>query len=315
MAKYIIAALAGIAAGFIITLHTMDSRNEPGQSDRSPCPEPDLRARIDALIKGLSLPDPADRALFHRNLVEETGMFFGFKPTALAAEREAAVGRWKEWWSQNRNKSKEQWLIESLSVQGYEGKPLAIRQLADMSSQSSAGEMMLLLDDPDSAVRREAARALGILRVQAAVDKLASLLEGDEDYQVCRAAARALGPIGSEDALAALSEARTHEDPLTRVEAASSLMLRDPERALSVLHSLLKEEDDQVRQFAITQIACLQRAESVPHLAELLASDETWATKAREALVKIVGKDLGPDKGPWVDWYEAHKNQAEHNPM
>jgi hypothetical protein len=315
MIKYIIAAIAGVVAGVVVTLYVLDFDTAPEDGGTPSGSELDSRASVDALIEGLRLLDPEDRALFHKNLLEETGMFFGFKPTALHEEREAAVRRWEKWWAANRDKTKEQWLIESLSMKNYDGKPLALRELAEMSSQASVPEIIPLLADEDSEVRREAALALGQLHAGAAVEKLSEMLLGEEDFHVTRAAARALGQIGSEECLEALAKTGEHKDILTRLEAVSSLMLRDADRALPLLYLLLKENHEQARQFAMTQLVCLRRAESVPHLAELLVSEDPWIDKAREALTKIVGKDLGPERDPWIEWYENNKNQAEHNPM
>ena len=164
MTKYIIAALAGVVAALVITIFIPpEPAPTSGRKANVSRREAEARDRIDALIKGLRSPNPEDRAIFHRNLIEETGMFFEFKPAALPEEREAAFRRWEEWWSVNRDKTREQWLIDSLSLEDYGGKPLTFKKLVEMSSQASVPAIIAILDDPQPLLRADAVRALGRL--------------------------------------------------------------------------------------------------------------------------------------------------------
>ncbi len=316
MVKYIIAALAGASAAVIFALNARTPLSSEAEYSRHPQRrEEKFQDDVSVLIRGLRSPDPQARSIFHRNLVEETGMFFGFKPAALPEERMAAIGRWEDWWAANYNKTKEQWLIDCLSLEDYDGKVLAVKTLARMSSGASTPAIVSLLDDPDAQLRIEAVRALGRLKAEDAVGRLATLLESDKEPRVRRAAARALGQIGSGEALLALVETASEKDMLTRIEAVSALVLRAPERALPVLHSVLADGDTHARLFAISRLVPIRRPESVPHLAKLLGSEKPVSDKAHQALHTIVGKDLGPQPGPWIEWYEEHKKQAASDPM
>jgi hypothetical protein len=51
--------------------------------------------------------------------------------------------------------------------------------------------------------------------------------------------------------------------------------------------------------------------ETVPVLVKLL-DDPRAGSEARTFLKDIVGKDLGPDPQPWLDWYEEQKKAAEN---
>jgi len=310
MAKYIFAALAGIAAAITIMFCVFRDNVSPAGQPVHPVPyNADTRAEISALIKGLCLSDPKARSISHRHLVEETGMFFGFKPSAFPEERDPAVRRWEKWWAANCDKSKEQWLTDSLSSEGYAGKPLALKVLAEMSCKASIPAIIALLHDPQAGLRVEAVRALGQLKAESAVAELSELLETDKEVRVRRAAVRSLGLIGSKDALAAIAATATQEDALTRIEAASAIVLHSPEDALPILYSLLGEGNDQARDFAVSRLAELRIPASVPYLVELLGGQEAVSMKAHEALQNITGKDLGTEPAPWIKWYEEQEKK------
>lgn len=314
MIKYIIAAIAGIAAGFLISMYAFVDRGTPPGTRNAARPAENLRQEIDALIKGLSSPDPKARSIFHRNLIERTGIFFGFKPSAFPEERAAVVERWVNWWAKNRDKTKEQWLIDSLSLSDFVGKPLAVRMLAEMSSAASVPPITALLESTDSQLRLEAARALGRLKAESAA-ALIKRLERDEDVMVRRAAARSLGQIATQDALAALQRTTGQEDLIVRIEAAEALLHLSPERALPVLHSFLANGDESTRMFAITRLAHLRSPQSVPHLARLLGTGGKASKKAHELLKTIVGRDLGPNPTPYLDWHKKQKRQSEEQEL
>ncbi len=308
MWRFIIAAVAGIAAGLVVVVFCLPQTSEQSPvSNREPRGEPpDVKADIEALIKGLRSPDPASRSIFSRNLVRETGMFFGFKPADLPEEREAAVRRWEEWWSGNRDKTKEKWLADSLSMPDYGGKSLALKKLAEMQSTAAVPEIIKILDGGNTVLKIDAIRALGILKAEKAVEKLIEMLEPGEEPGVRHAAARSLGQIGSQEGLFALEHTADAEDPLTRIEAASALMIRAPERAAKVLYSLLADDNTEARQFALNALASLKNPESVPYIAPLLHADKPVATAAHRALFSIVGKDLGTEPDSWLEWYEEY---------
>lgn len=311
MIKYIAVAVAGIAAGVVISLYVFIERGAPPETGNAARPAEDLRGEIDALIKGLRSPDPKARSIFHRNLTERTSMLFGFKPSALAEERDAAVNRWANWWAENRDKTKEQWLIDCLSVPGYGGKQLALRTLAGMPSRTSMPAITPLLASDDALLRLEAVRALGVLKAQTAAAALAELLEKDEDVMVRRAAARSLGLIGTRDAIAALERTTSQDDLLVKVEAAEALLYLSPEHALPVLHSLLTDGGQNTKLFAIMRLTLVRSPQSVPHLTGLLSARDNLSEEAHNLLKTIVGRDLGPDPAPYLDWYEKNKQQPK----
>lgn len=316
MAKYIIVVLGGIAAGLVIALHGIPgSAPRPLPVDAPARTQSGPRETIDALIAGLGVDDPKARAIFHSHLVEETGMFFGFKPAALPEERGAAIRRWRGWWQANRRKTREQWLVDSLAMETYGAKAFSLKKLAEMSSQTCIPVVTALLDSEEPELRMQAATALGQLKAVSATDRLSRLLAADTNPSVRRAAVRALGRIASKEALDTLAGTAQEKDVLTKIEAASALVLHSPPQALPVLYSLLSENEEQAVRFAVVRLRELRRPESVPHLAKLLTGEEPYPEMARRALEAIVGQDLGAQQAPWLEWYENLSNEANRNPM
>jgi len=82
-----------------------------------------------------------------------------------------------------------------------------------------------------NAVARNAARALGILRAEAAVNDLLATLN-DEDHGLREVAARALGEIGAREAVAALCERLSSGPGIAGAPAPGSPRLQEPCEAL-----------------------------------------------------------------------------------
>jgi len=306
--KYVLIVIAGVAAGFLVSQYRL-GESRTSFSHLSPSLRDTKEDKIGALIKGLRSPDPKARYIFHKNLVRETDMFFRFKPSALPEEREAAVRRWERWWANNHDKTKEQWLTDSLKENDYEAKLLSARKLAELKSEAAIPAITSLIDSEDAQLRIEACRALGTLSAAAAVDRLCGALKADPERKVRRAAARSLGLIGTPGAASALAQTATDTDLLVRIEAVEALVFRAPQLALPVLHSLLADGDKDSKLFAIDRLSYLRSAGSVPPLVDLLEVEGVLSKRAHEALNVIVGKDLGSKPGPWLDWYEKNSKQ------
>jgi len=309
MVKYIAFMLAGIAAALLVTIYVFPSGHNEKEV-KIPIAGESPRETISALIKGLRSPDQKARAIFQSNLIEETGMFFGFKPSGFPEVREAAVREWEEWWSNNADKTKENWLANSLAMPGYKGKPLALKQLVEMKSKSAEPAIAELLSDPDSSLRAQAADALGTMEASQSAKKIIALLKKDDEMEVKRAAARALGRIHTDEALCALEDTASVDDDLTRIEAASALAMHAPDKALAVLQSLLENGHKDSKEFAVNILKNIKLVDSIPLLAGLLNSDETIAGRAHEALKEIAGEDLGREPEAWIEW---HENNAKND--
>ena len=137
-------------------------------------------------------------------------------------------------------------------------------------------------DETQSAVRAQAARALGQLKVAAAVETILPLLY-DARPETCAIAAQALGMIGEPSAAGPLDDALDHgASPAVRAAAAEALgLLRLPHgspeaaRAIASLINALHDDDALVR------------------------------IKAALALNALTGQYFGTDAERWENWQKS----------
>ena len=103
----------------------------------------------------------------------------------------------------------------------------ALRSMDGVSTDLAVSDMIHRLEDPDSEVREEAARALGRSRSAEAVDALVSCL-ADPSSPIASEAAQALGQIGDPRAVPALVAGL--ESPVPEIRAACTRALQMIER-------------------------------------------------------------------------------------
>lgn len=103
-------ALGTIALILMLALSQGCGMAKPRNFRKIQHPAPMVRARalslgdrrpgeqvIPALVGRLDDPDPVVRLAAHEELKKRTGQDFGYVPWEEAAERQPAVGRWKDW--------------------------------------------------------------------------------------------------------------------------------------------------------------------------------------------------------------------------
>src|SRR5207253_7067987 len=100
-----------------------------------------------------------------------------------------------------------------------EARAAAVTALGQLGDQSAVEPLIGRLADRDAFVRREAARALGLLHARPAIGALVDRLGRDEEGEVRRQAAHALGLIGDASARPALEAALHDKDPYVGDEA------------------------------------------------------------------------------------------------
>ena len=88
--------------------------------------------------------------------------------------------------------------------------------------EAAVNGLIAALGDSDAGVRREAARALGMLEAQAAVDALAKAIK-DASPEVRRAVVQALGQIGDPKVVDVVTQALKDAEPAIRRAAALAL--------------------------------------------------------------------------------------------
>jgi HEAT repeat protein len=124
----------------------------------------------------------------------------------------------------------------------------AARALAEVASDGSLPPLIGALTDADPDVRACAALALGRIRDGTAAPALAALL-ADESAFVASVAADALSMIG-EEAIEALVETLTAENPHTRLLAVRALGRMKSQNTISPLFGMLEDSSYLVRYYA-----------------------------------------------------------------
>ncbi len=139
------------------------------------------------------------------------------------------------------------------------------------------------LDDAYYLVRKEAARALGILHAEAAIPQLISLLK-DQDYRVRASTAQSLGQLRASSALSGLSDGTRDPNAAVRRACVNALgELRDT-RAIDTLIDRLGDPQWEVRFDAVMALANIGTA-SVPRLLDVARSG---AKEARVAALNAL---------------------------
>ncbi|MGE5251657.1 MAG: HEAT repeat domain-containing protein [Bacteroidota bacterium] len=156
--------------------------------------------------------------------------------------------------------------------------------------EASIDPLIASLSDPEGAVRRYAATALGALRGSRAVEPLGMALY-DLHHEVGVAAARALGRIGPES-LEVLERASSHPEPGIRLNVALALGGMDEPRAAALLLPLLQDSDRGVQKQAILSLSGQSDTQARLALQEIAADrrDRELQSLARQALETSVAE-------------------------
>ncbi|MEM7607994.1 MAG: HEAT repeat domain-containing protein, partial [Myxococcota bacterium] len=123
---------------------------------------------------------------------------------------------------------------------------VAVRQMADYSAPLVEDALLRALEDPEDAVRMEAARATGRAGVRAAVPVLADWLE-DPDELVRSAAATALGELGDPRPLPLLVRALGDLSADVRIAAIDAIVRLGGEDGTVPMLGRLDDPDSRVR--------------------------------------------------------------------
>ncbi|RME57053.1 MAG: hypothetical protein D6795_00175 [Deltaproteobacteria bacterium] len=168
-----------------------------------------------------------------------------------------------------------------------------VRELAEVSERDRAHQNLLglVLHDPSPTVREEAARSLGKLGVDGALDVLGKALH-DAIPKVREAACEAIRKIGNRSALPSLKEALRDRERSVRIAAIEALgELADPSVSGELL-SLLEEDDPMIRATAIAALGEIGDPSLMTRFETLLSEepDELCRVAAAYALVRL-GKE------------------------
>ena len=182
----------------------------------------------------------------------------------------------------------------------------AVRELADKPKESAVPSLLRALDDPDAKVRQQAIHALARFRATEAMASCRGMLAGDKEPTVRSTAAAFLGEVQSPLNGPALVEALGDTDERVRVAVVTSLGKLDWQESAGDLMGRLEDPSEMVRETAVIALGKLKAQVAVPALIEMLdQEDEVPASRIREALTAITGKNFGIDAEPWRSWYQS----------
>ena len=139
------------------------------------------------------------------------------------------------------------------------------------------------------------------------IDKWISELN-DEDVAVRRKAARVLGQIGSEQAIEALATALKHEDWRTRCDAAEALGRSASSRAVEYLIRAMNDKKKDVR---IHVMVAMGKSHDnkvlLPFIETLKDEDKSFREFAADALSRMTDQKFGQDYEKWKQWYGSRQ--------
>ena len=190
----------------------------------------------------------------------------------------------------------------------------ALGKLAPAALQA-IDDLLATLEDEDDGLREAAARALGELRAEAAVEPLLRRLAGGPAVagaqrpgtprlmEPCEALLEALGDIGisTPEVVAVIEPFVQHERPLIRSAASRALLqLTGEERWGQVLVELLQHQQLQVRRAALMDLGGAGWRPALDPIARTLAENSLKLIALR-GLVENNSRALGPVSGSAPD--------------
>lgn len=171
--------------------------------------------------------------------------------------------------------------IEAIRVSGWLQETTAIEPLKE------------LLTNPQGAIQREAAWALGLIGDPKAIDALAEVLSGQNRLELTEAVYQALGGFNDEKAVRVLAEAMPKVTPDLRATIVSSLGRTRHPAAVQPLSEVLRDPGELVRVEAVNALASVGGDAAIVALEQAATTDssETVRKQAEDAV-----KDLKTPK-------------------
>jgi HEAT repeat protein len=198
----------------------------------------------------------------------------------------------------------------------------AAEALGRSNDPATAGGLLIALEHPSEQVRASAARAAGMMALEAAVKPLRSMLLDGEGPEV-RMAAEALSRIGSSDAVDALLAALSDPRPTPRWHAAMAGLESIGEPATGPLMAILESQEAQVRSNAIQALGWIGSPSAtsvlVGHLKDPDAgvrAQAAWALgaiadpAAQTALGRAVAQDSAVEVRHQAEWALSRIEQS-----
>ncbi|MEW6068839.1 MAG: HEAT repeat domain-containing protein [Nitrospirota bacterium] len=182
--------------------------------------------------------------------------------------------------------------VKKLLADSYEDvQEFAVEALYNLRDGLSTTELLGMLDNPNPAIRKNAALLLGKIRAKEAVPALGFALK-DGNISVRKAVVIAFSNIKTEESIKFLILALTDEKPDIRVMSALSLGRIGGNGVFEALSILLADSDDSVRGAAARSIGMLKDKRAIKPLIGLLSDKNGFVVAtAMESLSMIGGSD------------------------
>jgi thioredoxin len=204
-------------------------------------------------------------------------------------------------------------LVEVVKTGKPQMKRFAITAIGLLKDKLGSEALRAALSDADAGVRWSAARALGEIGDTGAKELLAKAVREDTDPEVRYHAAYALAGMGGESAFAFFREQVKSDKVDDRSRAVRALGKYAASKHMAELTGALKDTESRVRYAAVIQLDRSRRKEAVPGLmAALKDGDRNVRKRARSALERLTGQELGSDTEKWQEWWK--KNGATFKP-
>lgn len=149
--------------------------------------------------------------------------------------------------------------------------------LSRLGTPGTAPALFKALQDPDAKLRAAAARLVGESAIREGVGRLAVLLRDDPEPAVRRDAAYALGLIGDATAVEPVLAALGDEAPMVRGMAAEALAYIGDPSAMGALLETLRDPCAEVRYWGAFAVGELGDEGDIPALRQLADSDDEVA--------------------------------------
>lgn len=180
-------------------------------------------------------------------------------------------------------------LCQAMSDNRIDVKREASKALGILKDKSAVPYLLTGLDDPNPSVQSSCIKALSSIKAEEAVSRL-KLLINNESKQVAGHAVHGIASILEKESLPFLKDIiENHDIPFIRCEALLTLSRLDKEAALESASACLAESDKSIQISACKILARLNDARSIPVLEKLIKSNPAVSVSltAQSAIQKI----------------------------
>lgn len=287
-----------LAAAAALMLNLGPGGSETGGEDDK------LREEVESLIKGLGAENYDARAVAIKGLVHHAGVEFGYNPRQLEDERLAVKRVYEDWWNKVKDSPRSEWYAVALGEPLCRNRPAVLKKLYREDPGRASEEAARFLANPkrtDHELLTAAAWVAGRTGDEDSFSRLVEVLNTG-DVSTAVAAADALRNLGDKKAVPHLWKALGREEFALQEAAAVAIAALEPEKAEGAFLALMESGGFEARLIAIGALEEYGTGKSGPALTELL--DGPLGERAHEALKKITGEELPPDKKAWAEYFE-----------